>query len=175
MPSNLLQPVVTKVADLQYRLFDRLRHPDAFTAARSPAAADNFAALAGHHVCLLVTYKRSGQPVPSPVLYALADGRLYLRCERRSAKLKRARHNPGVLVGPCTYRGRPLGPLVHASARELDGPESARAHEIMFAGYRWFDRAYETLVDRLPVEVAYLELTPDRHDVDSAATHRGDG
>lgn len=162
MSVNALERMVTKAADLQYRFFDRIRHPDAFTAARNPAAGGDFAVMSGHYVCLLVTYKRSGEPVPSPVLYALDGGKVYVRSESRSAKLRRVRHNPKVLVGPCSYRGRPLAPLVSASARELDGSAAARAHDVLFANYRWFDRIYETIADRMPADIAYLELTPTR-------------
>ena len=57
-----------RLAALSNRFYDRMRHRDAYTAARGPATAEGFGALRGHKYCLLVTYKRSGEPVPTPVL-----------------------------------------------------------------------------------------------------------
>jgi uncharacterized protein len=154
--------IVIKLADLQYRVLDAVRHPDAFTAARTATELTDFTALRGQHVCLLVSYKRSGQPIPSPMLCAMAGGNVYVRCEERAAKASRIRRNPNVLVGPCTYRGKPLAPLARGIARELTGADARRAHDILFGNYRWYDRAYETIADRLPVQLAYLEITaPD--------------
>ena len=64
---------------------------------------------------LLVSYRRDGTPVPTPVWAALADAALYVRSERSSGKVKRLRRDPRLLVAPCTVRGRPLGPPLEAS------------------------------------------------------------
>ena len=55
-------------------------------------AASGFEHLRGHKYCLLVTYKRNGEAVPTPVWFGLAGGRLYLRSEADAAKVKRVRN-----------------------------------------------------------------------------------
>ena len=95
--------------------YDRIRHPDAALAARAGAGTQGFAALRGHKYCLLVTYRRSGEPVPTPVWFGLdeAGDALYVRTESRAGKVKRIRANPRVLVGPASARGKPTGPLAN--------------------------------------------------------------
>src|ERR1700682_182905 len=51
---------------------------------------------------LLVTYRRDGTPVPTPVWAAQEAGRLYVRSERGSGKVKRLRRDTRLLLGPCT-------------------------------------------------------------------------
>jgi len=150
-----------RLADLQYRLLDRIRHRDAFAAARTAGTATDLSGLAGHHTCLLVTHKRSGEPVPSPVLFGLSEGKLYLRTEARSAKIKRIANDPRVLVGPCNFRGKPLGDLVRGVARVLPATEHAEAYAVLRANYRTSDRMFESALDRLPIDLAYVELTPE--------------
>src|SRR6478752_6628585 len=80
--------------------------------------------IARHKRALLVTYRRDGTPVPTPVWAAPGGGRLYVRSERDAGKLKRLRNDARLLVAPCTVRGRPLGAPFEARARVL-----ARAEE----------------------------------------------
>ena len=78
--------------------------------ARGPGAnGAGIRALAGHKYCLLVTYKRSGEGVRTPVWFGLGDGKLYVRSEADVAKVKRIRNDQRVRVAPCTVRGKPLG------------------------------------------------------------------
>jgi PPOX class probable F420-dependent enzyme len=116
--------MVRRLARMQYRLLDRLRHADAARIAREPGAARDFAALRNHHYCLVVTFKRSGEPVPTPVLFALVGERVYFRTERDVAKVRRLRRNPRVRIGPCDWRAKPLGPMTEGLARLLPAPRS---------------------------------------------------
>jgi len=75
---------------------------------------------------LVVTYRRNGTPVPTPVWAAERDGILYVRSERTAGKVKRLRRDPRMLIAPCTVRGRPLGAPLEAAARVLDTDEEAR-------------------------------------------------
>ena len=54
----------------------RIRHPTA--AEVNEAGTSGFDHLEGHKYCLLVTFRRSGEPVPTPVWFGL-DGRQGLR------------------------------------------------------------------------------------------------
>jgi PPOX class probable F420-dependent enzyme len=77
----------------------------------------DFEPLEDHHYCLLVTFRRSGEPIPTPVLFGLQDGKLYLRTDASTAKVTRIRNDPRVLVGPANSRGKPRGPLARGTAR----------------------------------------------------------
>ena len=149
-----------RIADAEYRLHDRLRPRDAFEAVRAPTITNDPSVLDGTSTCLLVTYRRSGEPVPSPVLFGVADGKIFFRAEQRTAKIRRIRANPWVLVAPCSFRGRPTGPFVKGTARIVEPHEQAAAYTALRRNYRWADRLYESTADRLPVEPAYVEITP---------------
>ena len=151
--------MVRRFADMEYSLHDRMRPRDAFEAARQPTIVADPNVLRGTSTCLLVTYRRSGEPVPSPVLFGMADGKIYIRSEGRTAKLRRIAANPAVLVAPCSFRGRPRGPFVKGTARVVEKAEEVLAYAALRSNYRTVDRLYESTVDRLPVEAAYLEVT----------------
>lgn len=146
---------------LQYKVYDRARHPRAFAVAGQQGAATDFAALRGARQCLVVTFKRSGDPVPTPVNFGLSDdGRLYFRSEPHVAKIKRLRRNPHVRVGPCNLRGKPLGPLAEGTARVVSGADRDRAHSIIAANWDPASKVLEHGLDRLGVSTAYVEVTP---------------
>ncbi|HEV3047937.1 MAG TPA: PPOX class F420-dependent oxidoreductase [Solirubrobacteraceae bacterium] len=109
---------------------------------------------------LLVTYRRDGTPVPTPVWAAHADGVLYVRSERAAGKCKRLRRDARLLIAPCTMRGRPLGAPMEASARILAAAEEPRAERTLAARYglgRWL---FERAVDLMRVDMCYLEIAP---------------
>ena len=113
----------------------------------------------GKHT-LLVTFRRDGSAVATPVWAAPAAGRSYVRTARSSPKVARLRHDPRVLVAPCTARGRPLGPPFEARARVL-APEEEPIAERALADFYGRGRAlFEWSVDRLRVDMCYLELEP---------------
>ena len=77
----------------------------------------DFTHLRGRHYIDLVTFRKTGAGVHTPVWFAEADGRLYIFTRPDAGKMKRIRNNPRVEVAPSTMRGRPLGPHVAATAR----------------------------------------------------------
>ena len=151
-----------RLAALSNRFYDRMRHRDAYTAARGPATAEGFGALHGHKYCLLVTYKRSGEPVPTPVWFGLdAEGKLYVHTESDAAKLKRIRHDARVRVAPANVRGKPVGPVAEGSARVLPPEEHNRAERTLRANYGLGRKIYEGVATGpLSVATSYLEVTP---------------
>ena len=115
----------------------------------------------GHKYCLLVTYKRSGEAVPTPVWFGLGDGKLYVRSEADVAKVKRIRNNPEVRVAPCTMRGKPLGPPAEGRARVLDqSGDRQRAEAALQANYGLGRKIYERAGGAFGIETVYLEITP---------------
>jgi uncharacterized protein len=150
-----------RAADLQYRMLDRLRHRRAFEVADQPGTAPDFEGLRGARQGLVVTFKRSGEPVPTPVNVGLSEeGRLYFRAEPRSAKVRRIRHDPHVRVCPCNIRGKPTGPVAEGRARVLPQSESARAESAVASNWSLAMKPLERGLDRLPVEMVYVEIEP---------------
>jgi PPOX class probable F420-dependent enzyme len=111
---------------------------------------------------LLVSYRRDGTPVPTPVWAAPAGGALYVRSERGSGKVKRLRRDARVLLAPCTARGRPLGPPLEASAEVLGPGEELLAERILAGRYGLGRALFERAMDLLRVDMCYLKLTPGR-------------
>jgi len=147
--------------DLNNRFLDRLRHKAAFEIARREGIHSDFSSLRGPRQCLLVTFKRSGDAVPSPVNFGLsADGLLYFRSDPDSMKVKRMKRDPHVRVCACSFRGKPLGPLVEGTARILEGADAERARAIVAANWDFFNRVYERTVDRMNVPITYVEVRP---------------
>jgi uncharacterized protein len=140
-------------------VYDRVRHPEAGRAAQRGATASGFGPLRGHKYALLVTYRRSGEPMPTPVWFGL-DGqeRLYVRSDAAAAKVKRLRADPRALVGPCDARGKPLGPLAAGTGRVLEPGETEHAEAVLRSSYGLGRRLYEGIIgDRTPS--TYLEVS----------------
>ncbi len=139
-------------------IYDRVRSPEATAAARAGAATSGFSALRGHKYALLVTYRRSGEPVPTPVWFGLdGDARLYVRSDADAAKIKRLHADARVLVGPSDARGKPLGPLAAGTGRECAPAERDRAEAALRASYGLGRRVYERVIgERTPS--TYLEV-----------------
>ena len=149
---------MSRAAELSNRFFDSIRRGDAARAAEGEPAAAGFGHLAGHKYCVVVTYKRSGEPVPTPVWFGVDDdGRLYFRTYESAAKLRRIQRDPRVLIAPSTMRGKPLGPSAPGTARILDDPHDEYAEAAIQSNYGLFRRAYESAG---PDEARYVEVTP---------------
>jgi uncharacterized protein len=152
---------MSKVLDLQYRVLDRARHPSAMEMAGQQGTTGDFSALRGARQALVVTFKRSGQPVPTPVNVGLDhDGRLYFRSEPRVAKIRRIQRDPHVRVAPCNFRGKPLGPMAEGRARVLPPEDEERAYAAIEANWSPGMKVFEKGADRLPVEMVYVEVEP---------------
>jgi uncharacterized protein len=143
------------------RFYDRMRDPQALIAARAGAGAHGFDALRGHKYCLLVTFRRSGEPVPTPVWFGLDDRgeALYVRTGADAGKVKRIRANPRVLVGPASARGKPTAALAEGRGRVLAAEEQPQAERVLQSNYGLGRRLYEGMAGPLGVDSVYLEVT----------------
>lgn len=106
---------------------------------------------------LLVSFRRDGRPVPTPVWFASVGDVLYARSEAEAGKIKRISRHSRVLVAPCDGRGRPLGPPHDAEARVLAGDETLTAETLLAARYGIARRVVERLFFR-GRQLAYLEV-----------------
>jgi PPOX class probable F420-dependent enzyme len=145
------------LADSSSRFYQRIRHPDAWDT--ESASDGTFDGLRGHKYALLQTFRKSGEAIPTPVWFGLADGKLYFRSYADAVKLKRIRNNPRVLVGPCDVRGKPKGKLIEGRARVLSEAEEGRAEEAIKANYGLFRRVYEGSF-AMSVDGTYVEVEP---------------
>ncbi len=152
----------SRITALTDAVYLRMRHRDAWSSARAqPAPAEEgFSSLSGRKYCLLTTFRRSGDAVPTPVWFGLAAGKLYFHSESSVGKMKRIRNEPRVLVAPCTLRGKPLGPPAEGRARVLGEEEADSAERAIADNYGLFRRVYEAGGSRLPIDMVYVEVTP---------------
>jgi PPOX class probable F420-dependent enzyme len=160
-------PLPSRIMAVQYKVFDRMRHPRAFEAARKDGTAHDLEAFRGARQALVVTFKRSGEPVPTPVNFGLSNGKLYFRSEPHVAKVRRLERDPHVRVCPCNLRGKPLGQTVEARAEVLPQSENARCHAIVKANWRLDTKLLERTYDRIGVPEIYVEVTPAVSPVES--------
>jgi uncharacterized protein len=149
-----------RLFDLNYRILERLRDGRALEVAGGAGKATDLAGLRGARQCLVVTFKRSGDPVPTPVNFGLCGGNLYFRSEPRSGKVRRIGRNPRVRVGPCNFRGRPSGAMVEGTAQLLSGEDARRADAALADNWSSGMKLLERGIDRLPIEMVYLEVEP---------------
>lgn len=84
----------------------------------------------------ITSFKRDGSGVATPVWFVQEDGRLLVQTDANSGKVKRIRHNPQVLVAPCTATGRLLADPMPARAELLGEAEVGRVERLMAAKYR---------------------------------------
>jgi PPOX class probable F420-dependent enzyme len=117
------------------RFYRLIRHPSAATVAVAPAADAGPESLASSEFCLLVTFRRDGTAVPTPVWFALRDGALVFESDSDAAKIARLRRDPRVRVAACNSRGRPQGPPIDAHARILSAEESEGAEDALARRY----------------------------------------
>jgi uncharacterized protein len=154
-------PLPSRLMALQYRFFDRVRHRRANEAAGQHGTAQDFEALRGARQCVVVSFMRSGEPVPTAVNFGLSDdGKLYFRSEPHTAKIKRIRRNPHVRVWPSNMRGKPLGPAAEGRARILSESESEHAYRVLSSNWRADMRVLERGLDRVDLPAVYVEVVP---------------
>jgi PPOX class probable F420-dependent enzyme len=149
-----------RISDASYRVYGAIRHRRSWDLASGPAQASDFAHLGGHKYALLITYRRNGEGVPTPVWFGLRDGKAYVHTEPRTAKVARIRANPRVRLAPCTMRGKPRGPAAEGQARILPPEEESAAEAAIQANYGLARRIYEQPLNRSGLEWVYLEISP---------------
>jgi PPOX class probable F420-dependent enzyme len=143
---------------LTNRLYPHVTRHEGDALASAPATG-GLELLSGRSYCTVVTYRRSGEPVATPVWFGVGDGRLYFRSLAGAAKLRRIANNPSVLVAPCTLRGKPVGPPFAGCARILPEAEAPEAERRIQANYGAGRRAYERAIR--DADASYVEIVPE--------------
>ena len=95
--------------------------------------------ISGRKYICLITFRKTGAAVLTPVWFAEENGKLYVMTRSDSGKYKRIRNNPQVRVAPCTMRGKIIGPEFPATARILPPEHWAHARSLLASKY-WLMR-----------------------------------
>jgi len=98
----------------------------------------------------LVTYRKSGAAVATPLWFVEEGGVLYVRTPARSGKVKRLRNNPRVRAVPSDRRGNPKGVWIDGRARIVGGAEAERANRLVHRKYGWRKKLIELWYKRNP-------------------------
>jgi uncharacterized protein len=123
-------------------------------------AIEALAGLKGYRFLNLATFRKNGVAVVTTVLFAVANGRIYVWTTKDSGKVKRIRNNPTVQIAPSTRLGRPLGPIATASARILSVSEQTEAQSLTDRTFGWLKKFFGLIWRVQGREQAYLEITP---------------
>jgi PPOX class probable F420-dependent enzyme len=150
------------VQEVQNRFYDAMRSRRAHDAARGPGTEARLDPLRGHKYALLTTFKKSGEPVPTPIWFGLDDeGRAYVRTGSEVAKVRRIRNDSHVRMTPCTVRGKPKGPTIEGTARLVPQDEKPHAERALQSNYGLGRRLYERIAAPGDLyDAAYIEVTP---------------
>ena len=95
---------------------------------------------ANHNYLNLESYKKTGNPVTTPMWFAEYNGALYVYSLANAGKVKRIRNNANVRVVPSDRRGKPKGEWVEAKAHILNERGAELGHELLNKKYRWMKR-----------------------------------
>ncbi|HEV3192962.1 MAG TPA: PPOX class F420-dependent oxidoreductase [Polyangiaceae bacterium] len=110
----------------------------------------------------LLSYKRDGGAVQTPVWVAPLDGKLVVYTKRDSYKVKRIRRNPAVRVARCDVRGKLLSPWIDATCAIVeDRAHQERIMDALAHKYGWQVRAltfFAAIAGRVK-DRAYLEVS----------------
>jgi PPOX class probable F420-dependent enzyme len=127
--------------------------------------AEELRALAREPYISLVTFRRTGAGVATPVWFAERDGRLWVFTEADAGKVKRLRRDPRARIAACSVRGRVHGVWHEARARVVaDAGQEQAAYAALRAKYGWQMRAVD-FFSRLAGRIgnrAVLEVEPLR-------------
>jgi PPOX class probable F420-dependent enzyme len=123
--------------EIDQRTKERRREvPGAQNGEPGSAESPEYERLASEKYVLLTTYRRTGEPVATPIGVAGADGDLVVWTDRASGKVKRILRNPAVEIQACDMRSRTThGAVVRGKARILDGAGSDRVRLVLARKY----------------------------------------
>jgi len=122
----------------------------------------SFESLAAQRYVSLVTFRRNGNGVPTPVWIAGVDGKLYVITNGTSAKMKRLKASDRVRLADCDARGNVSGEWIEGRARRVvEVATMERALDALDRKYGWqmaalkfFSRLSGRAKDR-----AFIEIT----------------
>ena len=143
------------------KVYDRMRSKAAFTISADDAVERDFEPLRGHKYATVVTFRKSGEAMPSPIWFGLDDaGRAYAHTMADSGKVKRIRNNPKALIVASTTRGKPTGPVLAGIARVVPEEEWPHAEAALAAAYGTGRKVYMRAMGNTDGFETYIEISP---------------
>ena len=88
------------------------------------SAGDKSSQFTGKKHISIESYRKTGDPVRTPVWFVEENGELFVRTDSDTGKIKRICNNPRVRVASCNMRGTVKGSWVEGEARIME-PESS--------------------------------------------------
>ena len=89
----------------------------------------------GEKYISLETYRKTGDPVRTPVWFVEENGELFVRTDSDTGKMKRIRSNPRVRVAVCNIRGNITGSWVDGEAQMTDMESSDHIFSLLKKKY----------------------------------------
>lgn len=118
-----------------------------------------FDGLRAHRYIRLITFRRSGEEVPTPVWFVMHDDSVYVETGDQSGKAKRVRRDPRVTITPCTPWGSPSGSAIPAIARDLGPTPPAHVQDAFLRRYSMLQRLRDLILRRRHITPTFLEIT----------------
>jgi hypothetical protein len=110
----------------------------------------------------LVTFRKDGREVATPVWSVAFGGKLYCYTNGNMGKVKRIRATKRVRVAPSDARGKPLGGFAEGTGRIVSEPElEKRVYAELAAKYGWTYRLLDVFawLGRRRAQRVAIELT----------------
>lgn len=114
-----------------------------------------------HRYISLLTFRRSGAAVKTPVWFAESGGKFYVFSAADSGKVKRLKNDPRIRTAPCGPRGHLRGEWIEGQARRIEDPAlQTTAYAALLAKYGWQMRVlnFVSMLSGRIHERAILEL-----------------
>jgi PPOX class probable F420-dependent enzyme len=93
----------------------------------------------------LTTYRKSGEPVATPVWTVPIADKIYISTGSQTGKAKRLRNNDQATVALCDALGKNVGPAHKATARLVPMSEHPEFRDLMLHKYGFQQRMIELL------------------------------
>lgn len=154
----LFGPILRRVRRYENAATGAVRSPEANDVVRQPTIPWDATVAGEAAFCLLVSFRRDGTPVPTP-MWAGCDGtRVVVRSGRSDAKVGRVRLEPRVLLAACDARGRPRSAPMEGRARILESRSEVRRAEAVLRQAYGAERRLYGLVRAPFLRMTYIEI-----------------
>jgi PPOX class probable F420-dependent enzyme len=145
-------------------LVGRLRQLHYVVGRVEPTCDPRLAPFVDQKTALLITFRRDGTPVATPLSVAVEGGHAYVRTYEQAGKTKRLRNDSHVELAPSTTRGTPTGAPIPAEARRLDVAGDHHAARLLRRKHPLLHGVLVPLLHRLgrakTGHTVHFELTP---------------
>jgi PPOX class probable F420-dependent enzyme len=96
---------------------------------------DKLSQFTGEKYICIETYRKTGDPVRTPVWFVEENGELLVRTDSDTGKMKRIHNSPRVRVATCNIRGNVKGEWVGGEARKVDFETSKHVFSLLLKKY----------------------------------------